>query len=149
MRSPPESGVRWYFGAIRASKCSQDKRCASGYPNEGQQPSSFWLPARWVHLSSSRRWPTSFQNGLGTGEPDGIGLLDFDRKPSAAASDRSRCCCISASRRIRTSERDRCDVLSVRGSFRTESPHSAGMDRLNSVPASCGALGRLRSNSFF
>ena len=38
---------------------------AGDYSNEGQQPSSSWRPVRWVHVLSSRRWPTSFQIASG------------------------------------------------------------------------------------
>jgi hypothetical protein len=61
LRSPPERGVGWCFGAIRTSRFRQRTGGAGDYSNEGQQPSSSWRPVRSWQVSSSRRSPTFFQ----------------------------------------------------------------------------------------
>ena len=44
----------------------RDRRRAGDYSNEGQHPSSSWLPVRTWQVSSSSRGPTSFQTDAGT-----------------------------------------------------------------------------------
>jgi hypothetical protein len=63
LRSPPDKGVGWYFGAIRASmiQTTGTGEAAGDYSNNGQQPSSSWRPVRCRQVSSNSRSPTFFQ----------------------------------------------------------------------------------------
>jgi hypothetical protein len=67
LRSPPDCGVGWYFGAIRNPGAKgSDRRSGAGYgvSNAGQHPSSSCLPVRCWQVLSSSRCATSFQIAL-------------------------------------------------------------------------------------
>ena len=61
LRSPPDRGVGWCFGAIRTSNQTRGPGGAGDYSNEGQQPSFSWRPVRCWQVLSNRRCATSLK----------------------------------------------------------------------------------------
>ena len=64
LRSPPERGVQWCFGAIRTSKRRPIGVLGYVISKAGQHPSSSRLPVRCWHVSSKSRCATRFQIAL-------------------------------------------------------------------------------------
>ena len=86
LRSPPERGVGWCFGAIRTSGFRQRHR-RSPATTRTRASSRLLRDDRsgcW-QVSSNRRCPTSFQTAVWTVEANGVGLLDFDGPAAAGA----------------------------------------------------------------
>ena len=149
LRSPPERGVGWCFGAIRTSVIQTgDRRRAGDYSNEGQQPSSSWRPVRagrYCPAAAGRRpsRPPSVRRG-GRRRPSG-----FRRSGRSGEQATLRICWgISDSRSVRTEGpaapgwRRRAGpsgrIPSIREASRRPDPESA----------SCGAPCRRRAASF-
>jgi hypothetical protein len=91
LRSPPERGVGWFFGAIRTSWNQAMRERAGDYSNDGQHPSSSWRPVRCWQVSSNSRWPTSFQTAWGPASRTASAFWISTVRPQRRQPTRSKC----------------------------------------------------------
>src|ERR1700732_1677400 len=83
LRSPPERGVGWCFGAIRASRVR--RRGAPALLE--RRPAAVLFVTAGPVLAGVIQEPLAhvFPDGLGSGQPDSIGLLNLDDASAPAA----------------------------------------------------------------